>query len=99
MVFMNSKGKTYHPSIVMVKLNVLHNTNGKVSWIPGNYTARGVILCHKTGKFKMIVLSLTCFIRAGPYLEPFFTALVKVILGLISTYRVHRPIQRVLFHR
>ena len=56
MVFMNSKGKTYHPSIVMVKLNVLHNTNGKVSWIPGNYTARGVILCHKTGKFKMIVL-------------------------------------------
>ena len=44
-------------------------------------------------------LFLTCFIRAGPYLEPFFTALVKVILGLISTYRVHHSIQRVLFHR
>ena len=43
-------------------------------------------------------LSLTCFIRAGPYLESFFTDLVKVILGLISRYRVHESIQSVLFH-
>ena len=41
---------------------------------------------YNIGHNKYSDLSLTCFIWAGPYLEPFFTALVKVILGILSTY-------------
>ena len=46
----------------------------------------------------LTLLSLTCFIRAGPYLEPFFIALGKVNLSLLSTY-CKDDLDRSLFSR
>ena len=43
----------------MVELQVIHNPNYKISWVPGNYTVRKFIIFQKTSEGKQIFLVIT----------------------------------------